>query len=133
MKWALSTLRQRHSTSREWQCIFVDHGVAFDAVFVSMVVWEVPVTTLGSEVKVKFWRNVVQFLSYLGGDDWVNRTQSPSSYCISQSSACTEEDHTYRVASPPLTRSSILYLTVIVLIISVRPGFTLLRALFALD
>ena len=133
MKWALSMLRQRHSTSREWQCIFVDHGVAFDAVFVSMVVWGVPVTRLGIEVKVKFRRIVVRFLSYLGGADWVNRTQSPSIYCVSQFSAFIEEDHTYRVASPPLTRSSILILTVIVLIISVRPRFTLLRALFALD
>ena len=126
MRWALSTLRHWHSTSQEWQCTFDDHGGAVDAVFVSMVVSAVLVTKLAMEVKVTFQMNVVQPLSSLGVDDWVNRIRSLSSLCVSHCEVCTEEVHTYGIASPSLARPSAPILTLVVLIVSVRPRFTLL-------
>ena len=72
-RWALSTLRQRHSTSRERQCTFDDHGGACDAVFVSTVVSVALVTMLETEEKAKFRKSVANFSSYFGGDDWMNR------------------------------------------------------------
>lgn len=126
MKWAQSTLRQRHSTFREWQCTFDDHGEAFDVVFALMVVSVVQVTKLAMEGKVTFQRNVAEFSSCRGGDVRGNWTRSPSVSCISDCSAGADEDHTYRAASAPLPGLSIPILTVIVLIISVRPRFALL-------
>ena len=125
MRWALSTLRHWHSTSRGWQCTFGDHGGAVDAVSVSTVVSAVLVTKLAMEVKVSFQMTVVQPSSSLGGDDWVNRIRSLSSLCVSHCKACTV-DHAYRIASPSLAGPSAPISTLVVLIVSVRPRFTLL-------
>ena len=87
--------------------------------FVSMVVWVVLVTKLEREGMARFRKSVADFSIYLGDDGLMNRRRSPSFSCISNVSACTEKDYTYRVASPSLTRPSVLILAVIVLIISV--------------
>ena len=118
MRWAQSTLRHWHSTSREWQCAFGDHGGAVDAVSVSMVVSAVLVTKLAMEVKVSFQMTVVEPSSSLGGDDWVNRIRSLSSLCVSHCEAYTVRDHAYRIASPSLAGPSAPILT-LVLIVSV--------------
>lgn len=72
MRWALSRSHHPNNISREWQCTFDDHGGAFDAVILSLVLSVVLVTKLAMEGEVTFRRSLVQFLSSLGGDDRVN-------------------------------------------------------------